>query len=598
MLTPSDVTLKMRRLRQQEVDRDQRMHDVRDIRSGRIPAKWMHLVSEQFPEPVVANFIDVAARDLAASSSDVPSITCASSNMTTDTAKARAQTRTKIANQYVAFSNLEVRLPVAADHYYTYGFCVVYVEPDFDEKMPRITVEDPTGGYPECNRWGKCISYTKVVTKTVGELVALFPDYERELREKPGGMRASDEEKLELVRYCDAEQVLLYVPDRRDLVLAQADSPTPGECPVRIGWRYSLSDGDTKGQFDDVIPVQMARAYFAALTIEAAEEAIQAPIALPDDVDELSLGPNAVLRSSSPEKIHRVNLELPPSALQEGAALREELQIGAGSPEARTGNVQASVITGQGVDALMAGYNSQVAIAQRVLGLVLKEAIGLAFQMDEHLWGGTSKRVQGVQDGTPYQLTYTPKKDIAGDYTVDVQYGMLGMDRNRALVFLLQALGAGLVSKEFVVRQLPFPVDVVQEAQQRDVEGLREALLQSIAQMPMAVPQMAMQGADPTAILKQIADIIHARQQGESLESAVEKALAPPPAPDQGEEAQEDPTGMPGAPEAPQGPPGGMPAMPGGGGGQPALQTLLAGLSNSGSPQLGANVKRQIPTPT
>src|SRR5690348_1129446 len=169
MLSPAEVTAKMRRLRNAEVERDQRMHDVRDVRAGKIPAKWMHLVSEQFPEPVVANFIDVAARDLAASSSDMPAITCASANMTTDGAKQRAQIRTKIANQYVSSSDLEARMPVLADHYYTYGFCVGYVEPDFDEKMPHITVEDPTGGYPECNRWGKCISYTKVVTKTVGE---------------------------------------------------------------------------------------------------------------------------------------------------------------------------------------------------------------------------------------------------------------------------------------------------------------------------------------------------------------------------------------------------------------------------------------------
>lgn len=597
MLSPGEVTQKMRRLRTAEVERDQRMHDVRDIRGGKIPAKWMHLVSEQFPEPVVANFIDVAARDLAASTADMPAITCASANMTTDAAKQRAQIRTKIANQYVAFSNLEARMPVAADHYYTYGFTVGYAEPDFDEKMPHITIEDPTGGYPECNRWGKCISYTKVVTKTVGELCALFPEYEGPIREKPGGMRATDEEKLELVRYCDADQVLLYIPDRKDLILAQADSPTPGKCPVVIGWRYSLSDCDTKGQFDDVIAVQMARSYFAALSIEAAEEAVQAPIALPDDVDELSLGPNSVLRSSSPEKIHRVDLQLPPAAFQEMATLKEELAIGAGSPEARTGNIQASVITGQGVDALMQGYNSQVAIAQRVFKVMLTELIGLAFQMDEHLWGGATKKVQGVQDGTPYQLTYTPRRDIAGDYTVDVQYGMLGMDRNRALVFLLQALGAGLVSKEFVVRQLPFPVDVVQEAQQRDVEGLREALLQSIAQVPMAIPQMTMQGADPTQILTQLADIIKARQKGESLESAVEKALAPPPSPDQGEPDQDDQGAPPGAPAPPQGPPGAMPAGPGGQPGQPGLQELLAGLSNSGQPQLGASVQRKAPTP-
>ncbi len=48
-------------------------------------------------------------------------------------------------------------------------------------------------------------------------------------------------------------------------------------------------DGEMRGQFDDILSVQLARARFAVLQIQAAEKSIQAPIAIPQDVQELAL---------------------------------------------------------------------------------------------------------------------------------------------------------------------------------------------------------------------------------------------------------------------------------------------------------------------
>ncbi len=45
--------------------------------------------------------------------------------------------------------------------------------------------------------------------------------------------------------------------------------------------------------------------------IQAAEKSIQAPIAIPQDVQELALGPDAIMRSANPQGIRRVPLELP-----------------------------------------------------------------------------------------------------------------------------------------------------------------------------------------------------------------------------------------------------------------------------------------------
>jgi hypothetical protein len=112
-------------------------------------------------------------------------------------------------------------------------------------------------------------------------------------------------------------------------------------------------------------------------------------------------------------------------------------------------NIDASVITGQGVQALLGAFDSQIKAGQTVIAEVLEDVIKLCFEMDELLFN-VKKSVRGVAQGTPYELKYMPSKDIKGDTSVEVRYGLMaGLDPSRALIFSLQALGADLVSKRF-----------------------------------------------------------------------------------------------------------------------------------------------------
>ncbi len=93
--------------------------------------------------------------------------------------------------------------------------------------------------------------------------------------------------------------------------------------PVAIAQRPSL-DGESRGQFDDVLPVYAAKARLALLTMEAVQKSVEAPLALPTDVTSLSVGPDSVIRSNSPEKIRRVNLDVPQYAFAENNVLADE----------------------------------------------------------------------------------------------------------------------------------------------------------------------------------------------------------------------------------------------------------------------------------
>lgn len=598
MLSMSQVAHRVDMLRRRYAKRDARMGDIASIRKGEWESVAPGLFPEDYPRPLIANFIDVAARDLSEVIAPLPSFNCASASMVSDRARSFADKRTKIAHSFVERSRLGVQMFAGADRYLTYGFMPVYVEPDFEARFPRIMIEDPMGGYPEFDRWGRCTAYAKRFVKEVDELIAEYPEHAAAL--KGDVYQQQKNATVELWRYCDADQITLYVPERHNLVLAHARNPLK-RCPVVVALRPGVDD-EQRGQYDDVIWVQLARAKFALLALEAAEKSVQAPIALPQDVQEMAFGPDAVLRTNSPEKIRRVATEIPQAAFAEMQALAGEQRMGSRYPEGRTGELDASVVTGRGVQQLMAGFDTQVKTAQAVFTVCLGEVIELCFRLDEILWPNEKRTIRGTQDGTPYEITYTPSRDIAGDYTCDVSYGMAaGLDPNRALVFFLQLRGDRLVSRDLVRRQMPFPMDVTAEEQRIDIEEMRDALKQSVAGLAAAVPQMAAAGQDPAAIVRALAVVVQRRQKGDPIEDILVEALAPEPEPAPATEV--DPlTGEPADPMAAggghnHGGGGGLAGPPPGEthGGPPDLQMLLAGLTGKGNPNLSAIVSRRIP---
>ncbi len=529
MLTVKEVTAKVARLQTKYAARDARMRDVLSVRQGDISKVYPSMFSDEYPKPLVANIIDVAARDLAESMAPLPSFNCSASNTVSDTARKAADLRGRIANYYVDRSELGVQMYTGADWYNTYGMLIGRVELDYENEEPMIKMINPFGTYPELDRFGRCISLTQIVGMDAQTLASMYPEFYNEIvglnQYTPGSPY------LSLVRYHDKDQDLIYLPDRKGLVLSNTPNPI-GECMARVAMRPSI-DGEARGQYDDVLGVQLARARMAVLQIQAAEKSIQAPIAIPQDVQELALGPDSIMRSANPQGIRRVPLELPPGVFGESAVLERELRTGARYPETRGGNSDASIVTGRGVQALQAGFDTQIKAAQSQFARMFVELIGVAFKTDEKIFGNKVKEIRGVDDGTPYTIKYNPAKAINGDYTVDVRYGIMsGMNPNNATVALLQMRSDKLVSRDYVRRELPIEINVGQEEQKVDIEDMRDALRAAIGQTALAIPQMVAQGQDPMKIITSFAEMIKNRQKGMSIETVVEKAFAPEPQPE------------------------------------------------------------------
>ena len=577
-LSMEQVAARVEALRQRNSERDARNQDVLAVRKGKISQVYPDFFPDGVDANVVANFIDVVARDLSEVMAPLPAVNCSAANSVSDKARAFADKRTRIASNYFSHSDLSIQMYSGADWYITYGFVPFMIELDEESKMPRIRVENPIGAYPEFDRYGRCVAFAKRYLMTLGELVTQFPEYERELL-GPNGYKQDLYSQLELIRYYDKDQSLIYLPTRKNLTLSYAANPL-GKMMVVVARKPSI-DGELRGQFDDVLGIQLLRNRFALLAMEAAEKSVQAPIVLPQDVQELQLGGDAVIRTANPAGVRRVELTLPQGAFTESTLLNQELRAGTRYPEGRSGNIDASIVTGQGVQALMGAFDTQVKAAQAIFAATLRDIISLCFEVDEQIYP-EEKTIRGVDSGSPYEITYKPSKDIKGDYSADVRYGMLaGLNPAQGLIFMLQALGGGLISKDMAMRELPFTVNVTQEVEKIEIENMRQSLLGGITAMAQAIPAMATSGGNPADIVTKIAGVITARQKGVSLEDAIAEIFAPEqPVPPVGAAPSpvEQPSPVPGAAPAGGLPPEGLaPQAP-----APDLQTILSTLSGSG----------------
>ena len=531
MLSVNEVVGKVDRLKTKYASRDQRMRSVLSVRQGDISKVYPAMFTEEYPKPLVANFIDVAARDLAEAMAPLPSFECSATNMVSDSARKSADTRTRIANYYVSGSDLQIQMYTGADWFNTYGMLPAIVEMDYNNNNPRIRLLNPFGVYPEIDRFGRTISLTQIVNSDAESLAAQYPEFYNQILGKtnagyPLNKFPSNTPYLTLVRYHDKDQDLIFIPERNNLVLSQTPNPV-GKCLASVAVRSSI-DGEARGQFDDVLAVQLARARFAVLQIQAAEKSIQAPIAIPQDVQELALGPDSIMRSANPQAIRRVPLELPPGVFTESGVLERELRLGARYPEVRSGNLDASVVTGRGVQALQAGFDTQIRSAQAQFARLFTELVAICFEVDEKIFGNMTKEIRGSEDGTPFSMKYIPLKAIAGEYGVDVRYGIMsGMDPNRAIIALLQMRSDKLVSRDYVRREIPMELNVTQEEQRVDIEEMRDSLRVAMAQYAQAIPALAAQGQDPGQIVSRIAEVIKGRQKGKAIETIVDEVFAP-----------------------------------------------------------------------
>jgi hypothetical protein len=608
----------VQRMKNNAQGRNTAMNAVRQVRRGMLESISPDSFSSAYPKSLVANFVDVAASDLARSLSALPSLKCSYGQNRTAADKRRGEKKNRIAANYWRKSKLTIRMKWATNQYVSYGFLPMRLEANYTDRRPVIIIDDPMGTYYELDRWMDCVRYARTWRQKAGELAALYadtPEVANRLTTKRGeyGMEydASDDE-VEVVFYEDDTRCVVFVPERDGLVLNQYDHGL-GFCPVKICLRPGL-ELTPRGQFDDTIWIQLARSVLAALSLEAAHKAVQAPIAVPDDITELNIGADAVIQTANPQNIQRIKLDVPQTVFAFDQRLDQEQRIGAGYPDGRMGQANASVITGRGIEELMGSFDSQIKDGQDVIGDGLKDITGMAFKMDVALWPNKVQTINGTLTGESFEVTYTPKVDIGEDTECDVTYGFAaGLSPQNAIVMLLQLRGDGLIDRDTFRRQLPFDLDNDVVQRHLDVERTEDALKEGVFSALGVAGQMMAQGQVDQALnfFKVAAAIIDGRQKGQDLAGIItttfeEQAQEAAQKAQEAAAAQAGAGGSGGAPGAPGAggigpesdglPPGVAPGQAGmGAGGMPSIQQLVAGVTG-GKANMNASVRKRIPT--
>lgn len=534
--------------------RDTNMRLVRMVREGRMHeiADMGQYFSDELPRSTSANLVRVAAEDLRNVMGSLPALDCSSGNGVSTTDKKRAIKKNRIGRDIWTESKLETEFPNFADYYNSYGFAVFSVEPDFDRKMPIIRVEDPKGFYYLKDRWGCIVEVARVWDQPIDELCHLFPEAEAKLKGSQGYWGTGS---VEVARYTHKDHgTVLFCPGADNCVLSTTPSVINGYLPYFVVEQSGISDIPL-GRFDETIWIQYAKVLMAQYMFRAAERSINAPTVLPRDVQSFQEGIDShVYTDQWKPGMGIMPLNIPRDIFQFNNDLETEAKESAGYPDARNGRINASIVTGRGVEALMGTFDTQVKTAQMLFKRALEDATAYAFMLYMRFFPNVQKTISGIDNGQSYRLTMIPSRDIGQDYKVLCTYGfMLGNSPAQAVMMLLQFQNGELLSTESVMEKLPWDIDVDAETRKIHVKRLNDAILAGVAAYAQGLGVLMQQGQSAEAVFQPIVKLIRAREQGKDLSQAALEAFTPP------ESEVESP--MPG--ELPPGPgdmgPGGPP---------------------------------------
>jgi hypothetical protein len=119
-LTPSEIADNFDRIKADNAERDSRMEEVLLVRQGRMRDVYPDLFPDgPFSDPIVANMVDISARDLSEVIAPLPAFNCNSPTMVSEKERKKADKREEIVNGIVDFSDLSTQMFTAADRYVT-----------------------------------------------------------------------------------------------------------------------------------------------------------------------------------------------------------------------------------------------------------------------------------------------------------------------------------------------------------------------------------------------------------------------------------------------------------------------------------------------
>jgi hypothetical protein len=483
----------------------------------------------------------------------IPTISCRAPQGS-DKAKLAGEKRERIIAGWWQSSRVPLQIQKWGFDLMVSGVAAVKVLPDYakpiGERFPCYQRLDPRTLYPGPKfAEGPFIDDAIIAYEAlVPDVKFRFKDYVNEIDSKLAEEQkySARTDRVKVIEFYSGTQVIVVIeclyrskgPRKAQHVVVVDEDHGIGKCPIAVGTRPSWDDS-YRGDFDQTLAMLNTLNRLTTMSLDAAARKVYATLIVDGEVENPNdEGPGAIIQvnNNTGSVMDHVGWLQHPASAYDGANDRRSLDAALRTsvllPPSTTGDPNESVVSAAGIAATQSMPNAEVVSLQRdSIGPMLQAANELAMRGDEK-WGDTTKTITGVVRGAPFSETYTPSKDIDGNYTNDVIYGMgSGLDKVNLNVMLLQNKGEGMISDQTAREKSPFVDDPVLEKNRIVTEQMEKAAFSGIVASAAAPP------GDPRALpLDQLAAIWEELEKPDgSLKEAIklfmpqQAPLAPPP---------------------------------------------------------------------
>lgn len=177
------------------------------------------------------------------------------------------------------------------------------------------------------------------------------------------------------------------------------------------------------------------------------------------------------------------------------------MRVAGNYPEAASGSVNASIVTGKAIHNLQGAMNGMAAESLDSIGDGFKLCNRMMLTMLEKykpkkkylLYSGETFTTRSAP-GRPnnFSVEMIPEEDIHGYYANEVTYSPMGSDFVSSATILMQLKQAGVVSGSWIMNQIPGVEDA--EGMQSEIEEEMRRRLQMEAEMQVMVQQKIQEG--------------------------------------------------------------------------------------------------------
>jgi hypothetical protein len=401
-----------------------------------------------------------------------------------------------------------------------YAASPVLIQPDPVRGIPQWYFSDPLATYPAPMDDPDDMCPTDCIVGFERALGWLKQRYPREIARLRKSDPPKPDDKYEVLRYVDAEQLAMIVVGRsggygpqvgEDAVVLEWLPNKAGMCLAVVPQRITLDR--PQGQFDQMIGLYRQQAMLMALEVIAVKKGVlpttviesfpNAP-GLPELITGDTIHPgwsglvNIIKNGTIRELVSNPGYQTFPTIDR----LERAQRLSGGVPQEFGGESTSNIRTGRRGDSVIsATVDFTIQENQRVLAASQNHELEYAMEVSKGWFGKQPKSFYVSYKGAQGHLDYVPDKIFEDGSRLISSYSHAGSDINGLNIAIGQMMGTGLMSTETGREIHPYIDDPEKEHDRTTAEALERAMLSSIE-------QQAAQGQIPPNDVARIMELV------------------------------------------------------------------------------------------